>query len=78
MPAAFESQGCAEYSFLRNFKQLVINRADQIGALVAALTIYLSRHLSMTLQRNVTQTITINLLTLYKDQVGPVAIEETA
>ena len=77
MPAAFESQGCAGYRFLRHFDQLVSKRVDQIGAPVAALAIYWSRRLSLTLQRNVAQAINFRLMTLYAGPVGHAATDET-
>jgi hypothetical protein len=77
MPAAFESQGCAGDRFLRHFDQLVSKRADQIGAPVAALAIYWSRRLSLTLQRNVAQAINFRLMTLYAGPVGHAATDET-
>ena len=39
MPAAYKSQGCAGDRFLYHFDQLVVKRADQIGAPVTALAI---------------------------------------
>ena len=77
MPAAFESQGCAEERFLHHFDQLVMKRADRIGAHIAALAIYWSRSLSLTLQRNVAQAINFRLMTLYARPVGPAATDET-
>ena len=77
MPAVFESQGCAGDRFLRHFDQLVMKKADQIGAPVAALVIYWSRRLSLTLQRNVAQAINFWLMTLYAGPVGHAATDET-
>jgi len=54
-----------------------MKRADQIGAPVAALAIYWSRRLSLTLQRNVAQAINFRLMTLYAGPVGPAATDET-
>ena len=77
MPAAFEPQGCAGYRFFHHFDQLVIKRADQTGAPVAALAIYWSRRFSLILQRNKAQAINFRLMRLYAGPVGPAATDET-
>ena len=56
---------------------MVIKRVDQIGAPVAALAVYWSQRLSLTLQRNVTQAIEFRLISLYAGQVGPTKTDET-
>ena len=78
MPAAVKSQGCDGERFLQHFDRLVLKRSDQMGALVAALAIYWSRGLSLTLQRNVTEANNFRLMTLYADPVSPDATDETA
>ena len=79
MPAAFESQGCIGEWSLHHFDMLVMKRADQIGAPIAAIEIYWSRLLSLTLQRNMTQPINnFRPMTLYAGPVGPIATDDTS
>ena len=64
--------------FLEHFDKLIFRRADEIGAPVALLKIYLSRRLSVTLQRSVAQATKVRIVNLYTGLTGSTALDKSA
>ena len=77
LPVAFESKGCTGERFLHFFNQMVQKIVDEVAASVAAIAIYWSRRLELTLQLNMAQVINFRLMILYAGLVGFAAAEET-
>ena len=76
LPVFFDSQGLTGQRFLEHFEQLIVQRADEIGASVAPPKIYWSRRLSVMLQRRVARAINIRMETLYTGPIGPTAVDK--